>query len=336
MTRLPRIAAAVTASAITAVLLGGCATEPASVPITLPAGSSDSAGPTPAAGPVTPGKSTNSTSYLISVDKNVQRDYRLHVPITAPDGPRPLVIALHSGGSRPETIQYNVGLDSVADRLGLVVAYPEAVGGHWNDGRKDNVKSSGGVNDVHFIEAVIRDVRKRQAVDLKRVFVVGHGDGGVMATCFARARPRAVAGIGLISSQLPDSSGCKPPNRPISVLLVHGTADPLFPVEGSDVDGLRSVPATLRYFRTLDRLKGSGTSKLLANRDRQDGTRVTKTTWGEPEKRLVAYYSVKHGGYPWPGGETSSRSLARLGRTSRDLDASAVIGHFALDVRPSP
>lgn len=335
MNHLGRNARRAAGAVVTAAFVASCAAAPTTVPLDLPAANDATPSATPVARPVTPGKSTNSATYSVTVDRNVPRDYRMHVPLTAPPGPRPLIIMLHGGGSRPQTVQYNIGLDSVADRLGLYVAYPEAVGGHWNDGRKDNVVSSGGVNDVHFIETVIKDVRKRQPVDLSRVFVVGHGDGGIEAACFARARPNLVAGIGMISSQLPDSTGCKLPDKRLSVLLVHGTADPLFPSKGSVKDGLQSLPATLRYFRSLDGLTRRGASKKMTDRDRQDGTTVVRTVWGEPTKHLIAYYSVKGGGYPWPGGESSSRSLARLGRTSRDLDTSGVVGHFALDVRPA-
>jgi polyhydroxybutyrate depolymerase len=325
----------VTAAAVTTLLVAGCgqpATRTVPLNVSVPT-SSNTADPTPSLGPVTPGKSSNGTTQLIAVDGNVQRKYRVHVPITAPAGPRPLVVVLHSGGSQPQTVQYNIGLDTVADRLGLYVAYPEAVGGRWNDHRKKSVKSSGGVNDVHFIAAVIRDMRLRQPIDLKRVFVIGHGDGGIMAACFAAARPAAVAGIGLISAQLADGTGCTPPKKRISVVIVHGTADPLFPSAGSVKDGVRSLPATVNYFRSLDRLSGRGVHRQLPDRDPHDGTRVSKTVWGDPKHYMVESYTVTNGGHPWPGAESSPRSLVRYGRTSRDLDTSALVGHFALDVR---
>ena len=330
--RLTRCGASATVAAV--LLAGGCANQTRTVPLDLStAGSASTPAPL---GPVTPGKSSNGRTVLVTVDGDVQRSYRMHIPLTAPSGPRPLVIVLHTGGSRPQTVQYTVGMDNVADRLGLYVVYPEAVGGHWNDGRLDNIKSSGGVNDVDFLVSVLKDMRAREPIDLRRVFVVGHGDGGIMAACFAAAKPKLVTGIGLISSQLGDDTTCSPPKKPVSVLLVHGTADPIFPSEGSFDDGLRSFPATVDYFRALDRLSGSATTKKLADRDPQDGTRVSRAVWGDPKRLEVAVYTVRGGGHPWPGGETSSRTLARLGRTSRDLDTSAVIGHFALDVRARP
>lgn len=319
----------------TVLLAGACSSPPRSVPVNVnPSGGPSSGAPASELGPVTPGKSSNGRTVLISVKGDLQRSYRVHVPLTAPEGPRPLVVVLHGRGSRPQTLQYTTGLDNVADRLGLYIAYPEAVGGYWNDGRKKTVKGSGGVDDVDFLEEVMRDMEARHPIDANRVFVVGHGDGGIMASCFAAARPKLVAGIALVSSLLGDATTCKPPTKPISVMLVHGTADPLFPLAGSIEDGLQPFSTTVNYFRMLNKLSGSGKQRKMPDRDPKDGTRVTRTVWGDPKHRVLIVYTVLHGGYPWPGGESSSRGLARLGRTSRDLDTSAAIGHFALDVRP--
>jgi polyhydroxybutyrate depolymerase len=197
------------------------------------------------------------------------------------------------------------------------------------------VIKSGGVDDVAYIMAIIRDMRARQPIDLSRVFIVGHGDGGVMAACFAAARRNAIAGIALVSSQLADGTGCSAPKKPISVLIIHGREDPVFPWNGSTDVGLRSVKATNDYFLSLNKLPQKGVKKAMTDRDPKDGTKVAKTLWGDPKRYMVALYTIDKGGYPWPGGETSSRSLVRLGRTSRDLDTSAIIGHFALDVRPT-
>jgi polyhydroxybutyrate depolymerase len=325
------------AAILIALFLAACGDQAQTVPIHVgdPAptttGTSSTSPTTPA--PVVPGKSSNGRTLLIPVGDELQRMYRVHIPLTAPEGPRPLVVVLHGGGSRPQTVQYSVGLDNVADRLGLYIAYPEAVGGYWNDGQAENVRKSGGVDDVAFIMAVIQDMRARQPIDLKRVFVVGHGEGGIMAACFAAAKPNAVAGIGLVSSQLIYDSRCLPRKKPISVLMVHGTKDPVFPWKGSLDKNLRTVKSTADYFLSINRLSGTGSKSAMADRDPHDGTRVAKTVWGEPKRYMLALYVVTNGGHPWPGSDTSSRNLATSGRTSRDLDTSAIIGHFALDVR---
>jgi polyhydroxybutyrate depolymerase len=321
--------------AVVSLALAGCGPSGGAIPVSVPLTTTTNA--TPTLGPVTPGRSNGGHTQLVSVGGE-QRSYRIHTPLTAPPGPRPLVIALHGGASSPQTMEYSIGLDNVADRLGLIVVYPEAVGGFWNNGRERSVKASGGLDDVAFLAAVLKDVRKRQQVDTARIFMVGQGDGGIMAMDFAGRRKGVLAGVAVVSAQLVNSYDFHPPTQPISVVIIHGTSDPAFPAGGtSDASAglLRSVRATTDYFLNLNGLSGAGKTTAMPDRDPSDGTSVRRTVWEKAGADSVALYTVKNGGYPWPGGVVSSRSLATKGRTSRDLDASSVVGHFALEVRLS-
>lgn len=290
---------------------------------------------TPALIPATPGRSTNSRDFLIQ-SRDEQRRYRTHVPLAAPPGPRPLLVLLHAGGSSPQTMEFTIGMDSVADRLGIFVAYPEALGGYWNNQRAASVRRSGGRDDRTFVRDVVRDVQRRSSIDSSRIFVGGHADGAIMAALVAAKYPETFSGLAMVSGQLLARPALKP-SATTPVLIIHGTRDPLFPYAGTEVaktGPLLSVDDTVRVFLGALKVKAKGVTTARPDRDPRDGTRVSRTTWGPPSgDPLVTLYRVQNGGSPWPGGLVQTRSSVTRGRTSRDLDASAVIGHFVLDTR---
>lgn len=325
--------------ALAAAVLAGCTSEP--VKVNLPARTdAETAAPSTSAlpPPATPGKVTNSRDQLIT-SGGTQRRYRMHIPMVSGNGPRPLLIALHSGGSSPQSMEYTVGLDSVADRLSIYVAYPEALGGYWNNGRPSSVKRSGGVNDAQFLLDVIESVKKKQTIDSKRIFVTGLGDGGIMAMQAAAAAPGVFRGVAMVSSQL--LAGQPLPKTPLPLLFIHGNADPVFPWQGipevKDGGPVTSMDATIKTALALDGLgSAKPTVTAMPNRDAQDGTTVSRSVWGPSAAgATVTLYTVGGGGYPWPGGAVSTRNQGSHGRTSRDLDAAGVVGHFVLEARDS-
>lgn len=328
---------AAVAAAVAVAALAGCSEDP--IPVNIPLATQTPTAVQTAPPPATPGRVTNAKDVLLS-SGGTQRRYRLHLPMFQGTGPRPLIVALHSGGSSPQSMEYSIGLDAVADRLGLFVVYPEAIGGYWNNGRPNSVKRSGGIDDTQFIVDVVNNAEKKEVIDKKRVFVIGHGDGGIMAMNIAAQRAESFRGVAVIGAQQVNLPGQPRPKTPMSALFIHGNADPVFPWRGSTVkDGgpLTSVDQTVKSYQVLNGLgSAKPTVTAMPNRDPMDGTTVTRSVWGpSPKGFVVSVYTVIGGGSPWPGGEVVTRNQAARGRTSRDLDAANVVGHFAIETSTS-
>jgi len=309
------------------------ATKPIAVQAPLPSVSNASPSPVPA----TPGRSTNSNTVLI-LSGGYQRSYRVHVPLTAPNGPRPLIIALHTGGGTPSGMEYGIGLDSAADRGGLYVVYPEGIGGFWNNGRPSSVVHSGGVNDYQFVLDVLADAEQRNDVDPNRVFLAGQGDGAALALQTAARYPGVFAGVVAVSGQFILAPSVPMPTVPMSVVFIHGTEDPFYPVAGvpdANQGPIDSLAHTVDTYVALDHV-GSPQTTQLPDRAPLDATTITKTSWpAGPGGYTVTLYTVQGGGSPWPGGSVNTRDLVVNGRTSQSLDASGVVEHFALDTKRS-
>lgn len=165
------------------------------------------------------------------------RSYRLVVPDGVGEG-APLVIALHGGGGNAAQLQASLTLDALAADEGFVVAYPNGTGKSvlgksfftWNsDEECCGSAVEEGVDDVAFLDAVIDDVADAAGVDVDRVFVFGHSNGGAMAHRYACERAERVAASASVGA--PQRISACAPGRAVPFLVVHGTDDRCAPYD---------------------------------------------------------------------------------------------------------
>ena len=198
--------------------------------------------------PVVQPGSTTTFPTSQSYDGEV-RDVVLHVP----DGllaPAPLVLVLHARSQGPEAIRAYSRFERLADRQGFVVAFPDGAAGSWNAGACCFPASEDGVDDVAYLDEVLRLVRERVAIDPARVSISGGSNGGMMALRYACERPAVVASVAVVSA--PFVATCSPA-RPVPVLVLHGEQDGVVPLRGGRNAQLRTdfpdVARSLEPFR---------------------------------------------------------------------------------------
>lgn len=111
---------------------------------------------------------------------------RVFIPENLPEGPAPLVIALHGMGGDENMFMDGYGAGEIkrlaADR-GFIVVSPE---------------SSALAYPTSF-DALVEAVSAWRPVDRSRVFLVGHSMGAGIASSMARQRPETIAGVALIA-----------------------------------------------------------------------------------------------------------------------------------------
>jgi poly(3-hydroxybutyrate) depolymerase len=159
------------------------------------------------------------------------RAYVLHVPPQVRDDPeaaagKPVMVVLHALLTGPADAASSTGFDALADRDGVLVAYPSGIKRSFNAGLCCGEAVVQEVDDVAFLEDVVADLRARGA---GRIAVVGFSNGGMMAYRFACARPELVDSVGVLSGTL-EVPRCE---GPIRALHLHGTRDTAVPFEGA-------------------------------------------------------------------------------------------------------
>jgi polyhydroxybutyrate depolymerase len=282
---------------------------------------------------VRPYSQTNRGTVVRTIEvENTRRTYWLHVPSSyAKTKPIPLVLVFHGGGSQPHQIERHTGFSDLADREGFIVAYPEGIDKHWNDGRENAPR----VNDVAFVATLIEDIARSFNVDRKRIYATGISNGGMLSQRLACELSGTIAAIASVAASMPDSLNvrCKP-SRPISVLMINGTDDPLIPYGGGALPGTRlggkvlSTPDTIRFWVDHNQCSQRPTSVLLPDQDKEDDTRVRRENYTLCASGVeVELDAVEGGGHTLPGARQYLPERL-IGRTSRDLNGSETIWSF--------
>jgi polyhydroxybutyrate depolymerase len=256
-----------------------------------------------------------------------RRDYVLHVPAGLPAGPRPLVLELHGGGGTAANIERLTGLQAETDARGWLVARPDGVDRQWNDGRPE-VRA--GIDDVAFLSAVIDDVATRTPLDPARVYATGISNGALMSGRLACELADRIAAVGQVAgTQGVELAVTCRPSRPVSVLVISGTADPLVPYAGGPIGpvlglgGSRGTvlgaEAYVAAWVARDRAGPPTTTELAPD--------TTVSRYRSIVGSEVVFYRVDGAGHTWPGGR-QYLSAALVGATTRTFSASRVIVDF--------
>ena len=280
-----------------------------------------------------------------------QRVYLVYRPSNVPaTRPLPLVIAFHGGGGDAEQMKRHSGLNGWADKLGFMVVYPEAIDKHWNDGRR-SVKfreHDAKIDDVAWIGRLLDRLEQTEAIDGRRIYVVGPSNGGMMAQRTAIELGDRLAAAATIIASLPEPLKASQPRAPISMLIINGTDDPLMPYGGGPVTIRSLLPARMRrlplpdrgrvlstaktaaWWRKRNGISAKGSVSFLPDRDRADGCRVKKTVWSSDESKTeVILYEVMGGGHGIPG-TRQYLPRDRIGNVCQDFDAMEVVCRFFL------
>ncbi|HZT78008.1 MAG TPA: PHB depolymerase family esterase [Vicinamibacterales bacterium] len=267
------------------------------------------------------------------------RTYLLHVP---PQSGGALVLAFHGGGQTALEQQTLGAFNAIADRDGVLVAYPQGIERSWADGRGTTKADRAGVDDVAFAKAVVEDVATRQPVDRARVYATGASNGGIFVNrlaCDAADTFAAVAPvIGTIASAL--ASRCHP-SVPVPIVGIQGVSDPVVPFGGGEVGGtldgaaaggrVEGSRATQELWRTLNGCAATVAATAMPTIVR-DGTFVTRRAYGGCRADVV-WYEIAGGGHRWPMRRSERPMVERaverlLGASSQNIDATEVIWAF--------
>ena len=279
------------------------------------------------------------SSYTIEQHQLV-RSYLLHTPPGSIGQHPPLVILLHGRLGNASAMERLTRFNQLADRVGIIVAYPDGVDRSWADGRGATPADQQHVDDVGFISALIDDAARRRGVDPARVYVAGYSNGGFMTLRLGCELSDRLAGLGVVAATFSDSllARCHP-HRPVRLIIIDGTADPLVPYGGGDMQGNRghvqSAESTVAEWAKLNGCRAQPLSRALPD-TAHDGTTVTALrSTGCPAEAGVVLYRIGNGGHTWPGGEASLLEPV-LGKLSRNLDANAEFWRSWTEVQSAP
>jgi len=271
-----------------------------------------------------------------------QREYLLVIPEAAPSGTRPLVLVLHGHlgtaanalGSGVAPSPLSAWLD-IAQRENVLVAALQGLKGTdrrtgWHDCRSDETDNPR-VDDVEFASRVVRQLVTDGRADPRRLYVMGMSNGAMMTLRLALEMKPAPVAVAAVAGTMAQHSDCSATAHPVSVLLIHGTQDPLVPYEGGGVGfGERrdrgqvlSVAATRDFWLRADGLANAPAAEYAFPHRGDDSTRARKVTYGPASGPQVEVVTIEQGGHVEPSirfhyGAMYSRIV---GAQNRDLES---------------
>lgn len=277
--------------------------------------------------------------------EGLKRTYHLHIPANHNKLVRvPLLLALHGRGGNGESMVLITkrGFDRLSDLDKFIVAYPDGIEFNWNDGRMDEEANDrahrDSLNDVGFLSSLIDTLIKDYNIDPRRVYVTGISNGAMMAYRMAAEISGKITAIAPVDGNIPvELLPAYRPTRPVSVLAINNTNDPLVPFEGGVIIGgifktklgkVISVEESIKFWVNFNKCKKTPVIIEEPDKDPDDGTRIRREIYSDGiEGTEVILYAVEGGGHTWPGGFQYLPSWI-IGKTSKDIDSNEVIWNF--------
>lgn len=281
-------------------------------------------------------KDANLSSGSIYLD-NIERNYLVYMPSKLNNKKKPpMVLCLHGfGQSAQKVIEMTGGkLNELAQRDGVVVVYPNAIANHWNDKMGGVYKATDDVDDVGFISALIDKCKKKYNIDSNRIYVMGLSNGGGMTyrlSCEIPEKLKAIAPV--ISSMGVKSAKEYKKAKPLPILIMNGTSDPIVPWKGGEVniDGnvmpiLLSCDDNVLYWINRNGASKKAEVKNLPHINKKDKSHIITETYKSDNGNDVILYKVVGGGHTLPS--LSPTSSNPDNPQNMDIDGSEVIWNF--------
>ncbi len=195
----------------------------------------------------------------------------------APDGadpkqPLPLVLVLHGYGASGLFQSVYFRLDKLVEEKKFLLIAPDGM--PTDKGTRfwaaaDGCCESGGkkVDDVRWLTGLVDEVASVWSVDRKRIFVVGHSNGGAMAYRLACEPTHPFAAAFLLAPAFFQEHTKCAPTQAISIRHVHGTADETVAYGGGTISLLGPALSYVSATKAVDafaKFNGCGASPDLA------------------------------------------------------------------------
>ena len=319
---------------------------------------------------VTSGVRAQETKEKVTVS-DVDRTYLVRLPRGYDAKRKyPVVILLHGMNQDTDDMERLTRFAELADKDGIIAVYPSALHGRWNvgvrppvqeqpmrspgrgrrggggypggggggypgggqsggQGRNDEARSEP-ADDVDFLNQMLDQMQLKFSVDQARIYVTGLSEGGLMAMKAGCSMADRIAAIAPVGAAMPKTMICLP-SRPLPVVMINGTSDPVVPYGGGTEHNLHlpviSVEDSAKSWAKMAHCADKPNQSKLPSHEKGGMETKVETYDGCQQGAQVVSYSVKGAGNTWPGGEQYEVEK-EVGKTSPDPNANETIWNF--------
>ncbi len=271
------------------------------------------------------------------------RTYEYYIPSSYTDSEEvPLLFSFHGLGSNGIDQIDLTKFDVLAEQEGFIAVFPDATvldpegnpcaetlpplpGAEiqWNLGA-GSLQYCAGIDDVGFVSDMVDWFQDNYNIDTSQIYSTGMSDGALFSYLLAFNLTGTFAAMAPVCGPMPWGFG-NLTAAPITVILMHGTADPIlsyYGYGGSGGNATYSVDETIAFWREIDNITGEPVETVWGPTSR-DSTVVHRYVYsGGTDGTEVILFKVEGGGHTWPGGLLYS---AYVGAVTTHIDGSALI-----------
>lgn len=168
----------------------------------------------------------------------------------------PLVVVLHGLGASSSTIQRSSDIAAFARRKQIAWVAPDGstdtIGRqYWNAGSTCCDFDEAAADHVSALRSFVTKTIAERPIDPKRVYFVGHSNGGFMAHRIACELGDMVAGVVSIAGAGPKPGEPCPASGSVRILQIHGDLDEIVNINGGPLFGDARYPSSITAAQTV-------------------------------------------------------------------------------------
>ena len=249
----------------------------------------------------------STTTAAMPTDPLADRPFDVFVPASYDEAnPMPLLVLLHGYTASGDIQEAYFQFEPLAEERGFLYVHPDGttnpVGAQFWNATEACCGFASTVDDSAYLEALIEKVQDDYNVDPRRIYFVGHSNGGFMSYRMACDLSDTVAAVAsLAGATFIDPADCGA-DEPVSVVQIHGTADATIAYEGDSILG-RAYPAATATAATWAELNGCTTDTEVTSNAFDlvvdlDGAETSRTTYTDcPDGIGVELWTITDGNH---------------------------------------
>lgn len=217
------------------------------------------------------------------------RDYIIYVPENyTGTSSVPLLLSFHGLTSNMEFNFNYTNFDQLAENENFIVVHPNGIDNRWTVNASNNP-------DIDFIEALLDQLENDYKIESNRIYSTGMSNGGNFSFTLACGLNNRIAAFASVAGlMLQAAIGDCIPTRPLSILHIHGTEDP--------IANYAFVQGGLDFWIEHNATNMNPIVSNIPNIDTQDGSTVEKYEYLNGEDGVeILHLKVIGGGHQWPG-----------------------------------
>lgn len=234
------------------------------------------------------------------------RFYKIHLPVGySYQKSYPLVFVFHGGLGNPDMIAKQTRFSEKADKENFIVVYPYGTGSFnkklltWNTWNCCGYANKNDINDVDFINAVLKKVKSEYQIDEKRIYAAGLSNGGMMCYLLACELSEHFAAIAPVAASMFDTISCNPKSE-VSIIAFNSINDENILYNGPAEADTSAEMKTLPVEKVINMWVNNFNCVHLRT---SDSSSFQKISYINKNGTEIILYKMLSGGHSWPGGE---------------------------------